>query len=210
MQPSIRNRPWIVYLLACSAISASIAWPTQHADLTERDALTSDDPSPSTRTNLTLTPWPKQSYSLTLKKNYRLYVVSVKPFTKDPPPSIPDLQAFIHDFSLNLLDNSPPPALAPRRAGQYRYDATSLTKWDIEEYVTVLSTLAPTEIVVAAVERLKLEIQKHGPPAEFGALISGTGRATYNILKLEITSFGVEDWEKGATVKSNAITHTTS
>lgn len=170
----------------------------------ERDAPAGPRLTQHPNSNLTISPWPEFPYALPLTDGFSLNVYSGTPYTQRPLPGIAELQGFIRDFAQNLEQAYPPPALAPREAGQTSYDTDSYTKWHVEEnLIHFISSKAPTKIVLAALAQLAREVARHGPPAEVRALIvgrktPGSGREyPYNALTLSIDPLGSKDGEDG-------------
>jgi len=162
---------------------------------TKRDALIEHRALLTSTTNLTMSHWPTQFYALPLGDNFKLVIFSAYSYVKRPLPKISPIQDFIRDFSDNLEHAYPPPALAPKEAGQSYYDTDSFTRWDIREWVIpILSTKAPSKIVIAALVQIAREVAKHGSPALVDAIIVGPRGSKeecgFNSLKLLITPLG--------------------
>ncbi|KAL8829602.1 MAG: hypothetical protein Q9191_001929, partial [Dirinaria sp. TL-2023a] len=141
--------------------------------------------------------WPVNQYSLRLSDDFQLIIYPTKPYTQQPLPAVAPLKDFIRDFASNVKQAYPPPALAPRKAGQSCYDAESSTKWIIEELVLpITSSRAPTAIVLEGLKQFSLQVAQHGPPAESSSLIVGRKKPgarknyPFNALKFFIESLG--------------------
>lgn len=143
-------------------------------------------------TNLTMSPWPTKLYALDLGDNYQLVIIDARPYVKRPLPNIPPIQGFFRDFATNLERAYPPPALAPREAGQSYYDTDSFTRWDVAEWVIpLLCMTAPSRYIIAALVQLEREVARHGSPALLDAGIFGPHgskpQAGFNSIKFSIT-----------------------
>ncbi len=162
---------------------------------TKRDASSEHRALLTSTTNITMSPWPTQFYALPLGENFKLVILSAYSYVKRPSPNISPIQEFIRDFADNLEHAYPPPALAPKEAGQSYYDTDSFTKWHMIEWVIpILGTAAPSKIVIAALVQIAREVAKHGSPALVDAIIVGPRGSKeecgFNSLKLLITPLG--------------------
>ncbi|KAL8736882.1 MAG: hypothetical protein Q9181_002248 [Wetmoreana brouardii] len=172
--------------------------------------------SPPSNTNHTLSlAWPRHSYTLTLVDGYFLVVYTVTPYIRLPLPLVSSLRAFIHSFADNLENAYPPPALAPKRAGQSEYDVReSFTEWQIKESLPLPATAAPAKVVIAALLKLSLEVKKFGPPADLNAIIFGGGKTVFkmekpsNMVTLEITPIRKGEGEGAAVDDTPAVVNT--
>ena len=160
----------------------------------EQDAPAGPRATLHTNSNLTVSPWPENPYAIPLIDGFSLNVYSVTPYTQRPLPGISELQGFIQDFAENLEQAYPPPALAPKEAGQTSYSTDSFTKWQIREYLLrFTSSKAPAQ--------LAREVARHGPPADVKALITGRKTAgsersyPFNCLTLNVSPLAVNDKE---------------
>lgn len=178
----------IVFCAPLSSKSSDNIWTRRDASIQHRTLL------PST-INITMSPWPTHRYALPLGGNFKLVILTAKPYSKRPLPNVPRIKDFIRDFSDNLEHAYPPPALTPKEAGQSFYDTDSFTKWEITEWVFPISSIpAPSGVVVGALVQIAREVAKYGPPALVEATILGphgtkTARA-FNTMRLEIRPLG--------------------
>ena len=141
---------------------------------TKRDALIEHRALLTSTTNLSMSPWPTKYYALPLGDNYKLVITLARPYVKRPLPHVSTIQNFFRDFAINLEHAYPPPALAPKEAGQSYYDTDSFTRWDIRESVIPLvSTTAPSKYIIAALLEIEHQVSRHGPPAFVEALLVG-------------------------------------
>ena len=117
-----------------------------------------------TSTNVTFTPWPRLPFDLYLpSENYTLHVMYVSPWISWERIDLIDLMDFISIFGVNLEEEYPPPALAPRRAGSRCIDGKTLTRWKIEFVRSALGRAVPTEVLLECLDQLNLLIRRHGP-----------------------------------------------
>ena len=135
--------------------------------------------------------WPSSRYNLALPDGFYLRI-SAERYTHASRPQSRDLQGFIFEFADNIESEYPPPGLSPQKASQVYYDIDSFTKFEIQERVLgVLSSRAPTAILIKALTKIAVQVRKYGPPGSLVAIIcqprSGLMPArTFNGIYLEI------------------------
>lgn len=160
----------ITYLVYCAPSDR----PSLDEQGLEQRSASQTSTSPPVNNSLSTSSWPDRPYALPLTDDFDLNIITASSYTRRPLPAITIIQDFIRDFSENLEHACPPPALAPKEAGQSLYDTESFTRWHIVEYVLpITSQKAPTVIVLAALAQLYKEVARHGPPADARALILG-------------------------------------
>jgi len=195
MRSSLTNMAIFLFLSAQTVFCAPLTSTAPDSIWTRRDALFEHRALLTSTINMTMSPWPTKFYALSLGDNFKLVILTASSYVKRPLPKIAPIQDFIRDFADNLEHAYPPPALAPREAGQSHYDTDSFTRWSIREWVIpMISTMAPSRIIVAALMQIAREVAKHGPPALVEAVVVGPRgskkECSFNSLSLTITPLG--------------------
>ena len=197
MKPFVSHTASGLLLSVCIAACAPRTWsPVDEFRISAGPSAKPRSIAPP-NTNLSMSPWPDSPYGVPLTDDFDLDVYAATSYTQRPLPALLSIQDFIRDFADNLERAFPPPAFAPKKAGQSLYDTESFTKWQIAEYLLpVTSWKAPTNVVVAALAQLSVEVARHGPPAEVRAIIVGRKRpgakknSPFNGLGLRIDPLG--------------------